>query len=67
MQMGRRRWLSGNGLGELGVVEELMGEGRKCDQLEKRGRRSWVARPEVGRPGLGDLVPSQGGRRQAPH
>lgn len=43
-----------------------MGEGRRGDQLEKRGRRSWVACPEVGRPGLGDLVPSPGARGR-PH
>lgn len=43
------------------------GGGKRGDQLEKRGRRSWVACSEVGRPGLGYLVPSQGGRGQAAH
>ena len=43
------------------------GGGKRGDQLEKRGRRSWVACSEVGRPGLGYLVPFQGGRGQAAH
>lgn len=61
------RWLRGNGLGELGVVEEPDGGGEEemWSTRERGGRRSWVACPEVGRPGLGGLVPSQEAGGQA--